>query len=103
MNRLVMISGLLLVLGFSGCDSQTASDLGLCEEEFIFNNKTNTAMKVWFDGAYWTTISPGAQDRRDTDEGNHTVRVCDAQDESLCVTDTIKIEACDTFTYDLVY
>ena len=39
MKRLAFISGLLFVLGLFGCDNQTASDLGLCEEEFIFNNK----------------------------------------------------------------
>lgn len=103
MKRVVIISGLLLVLGLAGCDSQTASDLGLCEEEFIFNNKVSITVKVWFDGVYWATVSSGAQDRRDTEQGNHTVRVCNAQNESLCDSYTVTVDACTEFTFDYVY
>ena len=103
MKRLAVISGLLLVLGLIGCNNQTASDLGLCEEEFIFNNKVSDTVKVWFDGVYWTTVSPGAQDRRDTKEGNHTLRVCDAANESVCRDWNVKVDACMEFTFDLVY
>ncbi len=103
MKRVIVLSGLLLGLGLLGCDNQTASDLGLCKEEFIFNNKVSITVKVWIDGTYWTTISPGAQDRRDTEDGNHTVKVCNAQNEALCDHYTVTIDACTEFTFDYVY